>query len=503
MGSLVRRITSAAQAGYGINILEVSPPASVQGISSNIAGIVAFLPCGPVNEVTEISSPTEFFSVFAPTDFTHDETTFTALYAFMNKSFPGGMKIVRIATGTQATAARTFDDASAGDSVTATANYPGAYGNQIYVAWSVNADDATARDATVTVGTTYSKLHENVATIVSSALVVTDPGDPYVTFSKASGATLVPAAIAATALTGGVDGTPTAANYLGSSSVDVGLRLFYGDSVEVNVVFVAEPAEGLIDDINTGLVTFADETKKAMVVLNTVEGQDYADAKEYVADYRQNDGYAVYPWPKVYTVNQYDDDRNEILVNTNAFIASALVSIDPEVSVGGKLGSQALYGITDLEVTSTTKAQNDALKAKGVLAMFMSTARGGAITWGDPNTSLESGKGKIFRRRMTDYITISISNLLELYVGETLDVNLAAGTLGPTTTAEIAAIAGFLDGLVSTGRIADYSIDGLSGNLQSNLDDGEWIILLQVKLNAHQEVIILKAEVGETVTITE
>lgn len=503
MGSLVRRITSAAQAGYGVNILEVAPPASVSGVSSNIAGIIAHLPWGPVNEVTEISSPTEFFSVFAPTVFTLDETTFTALYAFMNKSFSGGMKIVRIATGTQATAARTFDDASAGDSVTVTANYGGTAGNQIYITWTANADDATARDATVTIGTTYTKTYEQVATIVSSALVVTDPGDPYVTFTKASGATLVPAAIAATALTGGVDGTPTSSNYLGSGSSSVGLRLFYGDSIDVNVVFVAEPDESLIDAINDGLVTFADETKKAVVVLNTVEGQAYADAKTYVADYRQSDGYVVYPWPKVYTVNTYDDDRGEILVNGNSFIASALVSIDPEVSVAGKLGSQALYGITDLEFTDTTKGQLDQLKAKGILSFFMSTARGGAVTIGDPNTSLESGKGKIFRRRMTDYITVSISNLLELYIGETLDVNLTTGTLGPTTTAEISAIAGFLDNLVSDGRIQDYMVDGLSGNLQANLDDGEWIILLQVKLNPHQEVIILKAEIGETVTITE
>ncbi|MCI0347590.1 MAG: hypothetical protein L0221_19485, partial [Chloroflexi bacterium] len=259
MGSLIRRVTSEGAIGYGVNIWEETPPGRVGGVSSNIVGIVGDFPWGPVDTVTEITTAAELFATFCPTPFDAADD-YAAMDAFLNKNFPGGLKIVRIDATSAATATKTYDDNAAADSVTVTANYQGALGNEISIAWSENADDATARDATVTIGSDYSVTYENVATIVAAALVVTDPGDPYVTFSKASGATLVPAVAAASALATGSDGTAVAADYVGSASSDVGIRKFYGESVDVDVLFVAECPSGLIDEVNDGLKSYATDT---------------------------------------------------------------------------------------------------------------------------------------------------------------------------------------------------------------------------------------------------
>lgn len=494
MGSLVNQITAITAAFYGVNILEQSPPGGVRGAGTGIVAIVANLPWGPVDTITEIASPAEFFSRFAPLVFGRLDTTYTALRAFIGKTFPSTIRVVRISPTSQATASRTFDDASSGDSVTVTARYPGALGNSITIAWTANADDATARDATVTIGSSYSVLYKRVATIVSAALVVTDPGDPYVSFAKASGATLVPAAIAATALTTGADGTAVAGEY--TSAVD----LFAGASTQWNVGFVAEPESGLVDAINAHLKTFEDSNKRGMWVLCTVASQSVATAKTYAATYRSDR--LMYCWPLVKTTNTFDPDKGEITVNGNSFAAVAIASVQPEQSPGGNPGARYLYGITGLEQDATT-AQLKELGEAGITPWFMSDAHGGAILHDAVTTSLTAGLTQVFRRRMTDYIVKALGDYLQRFTGELLDVDLVNRRLGAVTAPEIGALKQFLGDLKTNSRIRDYSIDPFGANVQSNIDDGQFIILIAVHLYSVQRQIVLLAQIGETVQITE
>ncbi len=277
MSSLVQRISAYTESKYGVSILELDPPAGVRASTSRVVGVVADLPWGPVNQLVDVGAMGELFDAFAPGHFTgHGD--YPALRAFINKRF-GALKVCRIAATDAATAALTFEDASEGDSVVCTARYPGAAGNQVRVTWSVNADVAGARDATVTVGTTYSKTYPAVATKPASTLIVTDPGDPFVTFEKASMATLVPAAVSATSLTGGADGTAVAADYVGSDVADAGIRRFYGDAVDVGVLFVAECPSALVAAVNAGLLAYATATDKGLTVLCSVPGQAKTAAK--------------------------------------------------------------------------------------------------------------------------------------------------------------------------------------------------------------------------------
>lgn len=502
MGSLVRRIASAPQAGYGINILETTPPGNISGVKSNVCGIVGDFPWGPTNEITRITSSAELFSTFCPDVFGKTDQ-YAAMKAFLGKSFPGGIRVARIAAGSQATAAHTFVDAagSPANSVVATAAYPGLLGNSIQVAWSVNADDSTARDATVTIGTSYSVKYKKVATIVSSALVVTDPGDPYVSFAKAGSATLVPAVISATALSGGSDGTAVALDYVGSSSAAKGIRLFYAetDAASVGVLFVAECPSALCDAVNTGLTDYASEVQRGMVALCTPADLSTADAIAYPADYRTDR--AVFSWPRVMTADRYASDLAPVEVDGNAFAAAAILSVDPEVSPGGASGKDYLTGISGLEVETLSRTDYDDLKAAGISAFFLSSSLG-TILYGGVTTSTTTGKLQIFRRRMADYIENSIAVFSERFVSLPLDLNLSAQTLGSNSGALIAAITNFLGGLKTTTRIQDYSVDAFSGNLQADLDDGTWTILMSIKLFSAMDAIILKAAIGESVTIS-
>jgi hypothetical protein len=133
--------------------------------------------------------------------------------------------------------------------------------------------------------------------------------------------------------------------------------------------------------------------------------------------------------------------------------------------------------------------------------MYMSDALEGAIMHNCVLTTLTTGQTKVFRRRMTDYIVLSLAAFLERFVGELLDINLVTRALGAVTGPEIGSLQQFLADLVTTNRIREYSLDPFGGNVQSNIDAGQWIILLRVKLISAQEQIVLKAQIGETVVI--
>jgi len=503
MGSLIRRITNLGMAGYGVNLWEIAPPRNVQGEASNVIGMVAELPWGPADEIVTVYTPAEFFEQFYPPEFgsTKDYTTYPAILALLNKAIftKGGLKVVRVGATSQATADYTFQSAAPADSVDVTANHPGALGNSIQVAWTVNADDATARDATVTIGTEYSETYEAVATIVGGALVVTDPGDPFVTFAKHTGATAVPAAVSATALAGGSDGTAVAADYVGAVGSLKGIRLFYGDSVDVDVLFVAECPSALLDSVNDGLEAYVGEDK-GLAILCTVDGQAYADAITYVADYE--DERLVYVWPRAETTNFFDAAAAEIEVDGNAFAAALIANVDPWLSPGGagkRVGTtDLLSGITGLEDETTSRSALDALNDAGIAPWFISSALGPIMRLGTTTDG-----GRIWDRRIKDYLLDAIAAFAENYVETQLDLDLDNQILGPNTSGFIAAIQQFLAQEKAATHVKAYTVDAFSENTEAGIDAGRWIVLIRVETYAMAEQIVFKAQIGTTVTISE
>lgn len=495
MGSLVRRILGESQIGFGVNILEVQPPGNISGVKSNVVGIVGDFPWGPINSIQRITTAAELFATFCPAPFNAADT-YAALKAFLSKTFPGGMRVVRIAATDQAAASSGAITAGSG-TLTITANYKGALGNSIsYQFTAATNENAAQRDLVITIGTTYSVRYKNLTT--TTVLLV---DDPYVTVTGSSPSAM-PTAGSATALTSGADGTAAASDYVGSSSSAVGIRLFYAetDDADVDVLFVAECPSSLCATVNSGLESYASDNDRGLVVLSTPNNQTSAAAITYVADYR--DDRIVYAWPRVLVTDFYASDLAETEVDGNSFVAAAILNLDPEISPGGASGAPFLKGITGLEVETTSRTTYDDLRDAGVASLFLSKTLGPCL-YGGITTSITSGLTQIFRRRMTDYLTESIAAYAENYVSKPLDLTLASQTLGDNTGGLYNAIVGFLAGLKTKGRIHSYSVDAFGGNTQDDLDNGRWTILMSVKLFAAMDEIVLKANVGETVQIEE
>jgi hypothetical protein len=497
MGSLIGQITSLSDAKYGVNIYEKSPPQNISGAKTNIAGVVGNFPWGPVAEVTDITSAAQLFSTFCPLPF-EAEDDYAAMRAFLNKKFPGGLKAVRALASGAAIADMDFDDEDSTESVTVTANYAGLLGCSVEVAWSANADTPTNRDMTVSIGTKYSKTYPNV---VTAALVVTDPGDPYCTVTKHASCVKVPDAVVATALTGGLDGTLVGSDLVGALGTEVGIRKFCDEAVRPNVLFVADVGDDdtIIDAVNVGLKAYAVDNDKGLAVLLTKYDQAVADVITDAASYV--DDRVVYPFPLCKTTNMYDANLAEIEVQGASFMASAIVSNDPWQAPGGAASVEALKGITGLEDIVITRLNYQSLFEAGIAPFFMSSALGGAIV--HRAVTVAADGTRIFRRRMTDYICESIAAYLEFFVERPIDLDLDNRTLGNWTKAEVDAVTTFLQNQKSAQHIKAFGVNPFDANTEESLDAGQWVLAIQVELYSMQEVIVLQAEIGETVEVAE
>lgn len=502
MGTLIAKITSESSIGYGVNILEMAPPGVIAGIKSNKVGCVADLPWGPLNTLTDITSAAELFGTFCPSVFDAADD-YVAMKVFLNKTFPGGLKICRIAASSVASAKASRQATAGTGTITVTAKYVGAVGNKIYAQWIAATDlDAAKRNLVITIvpasGTTYTATYENLSFGDDFTTVI---DDDYVDVADAAASAMPSVDVSAVALSSGADGTAVAADYVGVyGSSDVGIAKFYGDSVAVGVLFVAECLASAIVAVNAGLNAYCTSNDKGVAVLCTVNGETASAAQTRVAVNR--DDRCVMPWPRVNTTNFYDDDAPEVEVDGNAFVAAAIAAADPWRSPGGAASAEALTGITSLETESTSRTTYEAMRLLGIACFFMSTANGGAIIRGGVTTSVTSGLTKIRRRRTADYIEESIAARLEQFAEMPIDLTLATQTLGAVTGAVYGEIAAFLENEKSAGHIADYAVDAFGGNTSSTIAAGRWVILISVQTFSDMDEIVLKANIGDAVTVS-
>lgn len=488
MGSLIRTISDVSQVGYGVNVLETSSAAPVQGAATSVVGMVGHFPWGPTNTIIAVNSVGEALELLAPAVFTQsrDAVTFAALLALL-LPWPGPLRLVRIAATDAETAALAL---MSGDNVTqtATARYPGSAGNaiQVEITAASNSNNA-ARNVIITVGTSYRAVYENVTASTFPT------SDPFVTFTGSA----LPAISAATALSGGADGTPIAADYVGDSE-DAGLQLFNGEDADANVLICAEVASELCSDVNDGLKAFLAASQKFLMgVYCTQSGMSAASVQTDVANYRLEK--ALYAWPRVYQLDTLMAAPIQRLVDGNAFVACAMVSVAPEISPGGANGVKALSGILGLEVAAPARATLDAMSKQGLCVFYMATALGGAIIRGAVTTDLDPRHTTIYRRRMTDYIALSLARALELYTEKPLDLTFngqGKAQLGTLTSAEVGVVVAFLHELKEGGRIADYSVDPYSLNTRSSAAANRFYLSVTVRLFGSQSEIVLMHRIG-------
>ena len=502
MGSILHQISSLSAARYGVNVLEVAPPASVQSAASNVIGMVAGLPWGPSNTVTLVTGLAEFFDTFYPDVFdssSKNTTNYPALRALLRKRLPGGgLKVVRIAATSAAKASSGNITAGTG-TINIAAKYAGDLGEQIsYQIVAATNNDSARRNLIITIGSSYSATYEN---LTLTALIAVD--DPYIDITDSS-SDAVPAVMgSASALANGDNGTTVAADYVGSSSSNVGIRQFYGASVDVNVLFVAECPSPLADTVNAGLVAWGQDTSKGIAVLSTPAGQASSDTLTYIADNSLSDDRGFYTWPQVTCRDLFLSTQAVTVMDGNAFAAFAIANIDPWLSPGGggkvQGGVDLLAGVVGLEDESATLTTLNLLDEVGVTPWYNERTLGVILH----RAVTTDGSTRLFSRRAKDWIQQSLARYAVNFAETQLDLVLSDQDLGPNTSGLISAWTTWLETQKIRTRIQSYSIDPYSANVQTNIDAGQWIVVVRVKLYAMLEELILKAEIGETVQITD
>jgi hypothetical protein len=200
-------------------------------------------------------------------------------------------------------------------------------------------------------------------------------------------------------------------------------------------------------------------------------------------------------------MNFYAASPEAIQVDGNAFAAAAIANVDPWLSPGGAgkmVGTvDLLSGISDLENSSATRTTLDLLNAAGVAPWFMSSALGTILRLGATTDA-----GRIWDRRIKNYLLASIAQFAEHYVETQLDLDLTNQVLGSNTGGFIAAIQRFLLNEKTATHIQDYSVDAYSENTAEGIAAGQWIVAISVKTFAMAEQIVFKAMIGTTVTVS-
>ena len=496
-GSLVRNIAKTSDAKYGVNFLDLAPPASPIGAVSRKIGIVGDFPWGAPNTPRTCYGFDDVLAYFAPKAFASAVANYSAFKAFVGAKFPGPIVVVRI-DATDAVA-RSSSYTVTGGAYVGTCPYKGALGNDVTITWAAATDANSAhRNLTISIGTAYSALYENVTTSTLTTL-----GDPYITWTATSSPSALPAAAAsATSTTAGADGTAVAADYVGTSSSNVGIRLFYGSSYNVNALVVAECPSGLIASVNAGLKAYADDAgKNGIAILCSVASQTAATAATYGSSFANTQSKVAGIWPRVTVTDTRSSTFPSMTIDANVMFACACVGVDPWESPEGVNSTFYFSEVTGLETSNTTDTAYEAMLDGGMSTIFIDDVLGPLVR-GAVTTNTTSGQTDIVRSMYRAYFSANVAGYAIRYVGAPLQVDLTNRRLGERVKPLYDSIVAFCADEQTKGHINGYTVDPFGPNVAADIDAGTWSIATAIDTYAPLRQLIIRTQIGSTVVTT-
>lgn len=293
----------------------------------------------------------------------------------------------------------------------------------------------------------------------------------------------VPETISATYLSGGTDGSIANSDFTGT-----GKAMEVANAVKgVGQRFVAERSNSSIKAKIATLASTCVEGEWLMCA--DAESTSSATVITEAASYRSDR--IVYCFNHAYTLD--GDTASEVITHPTAWVASILSQTDVDIHPGEEDTKQFTAGITRLYNESYARADYIALRQAGIAAFERDN--GVALVSG-VTTSLVPGKEEITRRRMTDYLQISLAGALKSSVKK------------KNTQARRLANAGmcnaFLSDLKQAERIVEqFSVDTEKLNTPTQRAQGIEKILVRVRLIGHMLELVLETEIGTSVTIVE
>lgn len=462
----------------GIIIDESAPAPNVQGVAANIAILVGQAQRG-LQQLEEPGSIGSFHEVFG-------KSSFGMNLALKNKKF-GRIKFIRVIASDAVQASKAFQS-SATDRITFYAKQgKGTFGNNIQV--KIEAGSSVGKKYSIQDINTDAVLPLEVYDNVEITAITSQTfADSRLITATVNSTAAEPSNCSFTSLASGSNGTVADGDYedaIALAAVENAGNFLFLDSYN--------------STRNGYLEQHAADTQDKMVILCGGESDDVAAAISDVANYRDTDGRIIYAYPYVQT----PIDGVETFVNPASFFASVLSQTAPHIDPAYVENAGFLGGITKLK-RSLTRADYINLKDAGIAALEQDEEIGFKIKSGIVTQIANSSKVMILRRRMADYLTSSVGRFLKNYqnaVNNKENRGLVKG-----------AILSFIQSLENDGILPKDSevssglaklVDVESLNTDSSIAAGFFKILWKQRIFSSMRFIVLQAEIGESVVVTE
>jgi hypothetical protein len=463
----------------GIVVDESAPPSSVAGVATNVVCMVGQFERGPATLQGAFDSIGEIQELYGKSD------TYSGSVALKNKKF-GGLKLIRVVASDAVKASKAFQSSTT-DRVTFTAKYAGVYGNSITV--TIESGTTTGKKYTVKDTSANAVLptevYDNVAitAITAATFAASKLVDVTVNSTAAE-----PTNASATALALGADGTVADTDYQTAIAVA---------AVEgaCNVLFL----DAYNSTRNGYLKTHAAATQDKMCILSHAENDSVSTITTDLGNCRDSDGRLLY------AVNWLQTTVAGVSVYTSpaSWMASILSQTAPNVDPAFAKNVQYTAGATGVK-TNYTRSQHITLMQAGACVFEFDADLGIKPKAGVTTQIVDTSKVPVLRRRMADYLTQSAGRFLKNYQNA---VNSA-----DNRRAIKSAILAFVnqnerDGMlpkdseVSDGKAKLVDVDSL--NTPTVVGNGFCYVLWKQRIYSSMRFLVLKAEIGTTVSVQE
>lgn len=256
---------------------------------------------------------------------------------------------------------------------------------------------------------------------------------------------------------------------------------------DLGVVFVAERSSATIK--STWATLMAGVADKMALIC--ADSETVAKAAAITDAALNRSDRLIYCFNHTYTLDP--EATQEVVQQPTSWAASILNQTDVDIHIGEEDSKVYTAGITRLFDESLSRDDYADLRAAGISALEKDD---GFVFRSGVTTSITPGKEEITRRRMTDYLQLSIAAALKFSVKKK-NTATRRKTNGAMVTA-------FLDDLKNAERIVEkFVVDTEKKNTESSRAAGLEILLVRVRLLPHMLWIVLKTEIGTTVQVTE
>jgi hypothetical protein len=462
----------------GIVIDEKAPSPQVQGVGTGVAILVGQFQRG-LQALESISSISDFQEKFG-------NSSYIGNIQLKNKKFASGMKIVRVIASDAAAAQVIADDGVTTDLLQFDAKSKGVYGNSLSVTIEAGTDSGVK--ITIKDGNANAVLDDEVYDnyVIASGVAPFSSSNLVDVVLLASSAE--PALAAETNLAGGSDGTVADTDY--EAAIQLCEAEWSG-----NILFLDEYNAVR----NAYLKTHAGLTQDKMVICAGPEAETVSEANAAVATLRDTDGRIIYAYNWVQTL------VNGVPTYTSpaSWYASILSQSGPYIDPAYTDNSKFLFGVLGLK-KSLTRADYISLMDNGISSFEFDPDVGFKIKSGVVTQIANSSKLTVLRRRMADYLSVSIAKFLKSYQN--------AVNSQENRNAVKAAILNFVQSQEALGILPkDAEVQGGSAklvdiaslNTDLSIAQGKFFIQYKQRIYSSMRFIVLRAEIGESVVVTE